>query len=135
MAQLIAQVFTAELGNDYLGQGDDGARLPAAAGRLVMATDAHVVSPLFFPGGDIGSLAVHGTLNDVSVMGARPLYLAAAFVLEEGFPIADLARIVASMARACREAGGAGRHGRHQGRRIRQGGRGLHHDDRSRGGP
>ncbi len=105
MAQLIAQVFTAELGNDYLGQGDDGARLPAAAGRLVMATDAHVVSPLFFPGGDIGSLAVHGTLNDVSVMGARPLYLAAAFVLEEGFPIADLARIVASMARACREAG------------------------------
>jgi hydrogenase expression/formation protein HypE len=70
-----------------------------------MATDAHVVSPLFFPGGDIGSLAVHGTINDVAVMGARPLYLAAAFILEEGFALADLARIVASMATAAREAG------------------------------
>src|SRR5574343_480348 len=90
---------------------DDGARycctvLPATGeGRLVMATDAHVVSPLFFPGGDIGCLSVHGTINDVAVMGARPLYLAASFILEEGFPLADLARIVQSMAAAAREAG------------------------------
>ena len=70
-----------------------------------MTTDAHVIAPLFFPGGDIGSLAVHGAINDVAMAGARPLYLSAAFVLEEGFPLADLDRIVASMARASREAG------------------------------
>ncbi|MEN9316533.1 MAG: hydrogenase expression/formation protein HypE [Pseudomonadota bacterium] len=105
MQQLIAQVFARELDNVWLSQGDDGARLPGCDARLVMATDAHVVSPLFFPGGDIGALSVHGTINDVAVMGARPLWLAAGFVLEEGFPLADLARIVASMARASREAG------------------------------
>lgn len=105
MGQLIRQVFAAELGNDYLGQGDDGARLPRCAGELVMTTDAHVVSPLFFPGGDIGALAAHGTINDVAVMGARPLYLSAAFILEEGLPLADLRRAVRSMAAACREAG------------------------------
>ncbi|MCK9284084.1 MAG: hydrogenase expression/formation protein HypE [Rhodocyclaceae bacterium] len=105
MAQLIEQIFARELHNDYLAQGDDGARLPSAHGKLVMATDAHVVSPLFFPGGDIGCLAVHGTINDVAMMGATPLYLAASFILEEGFPFADLTRIVASMAAASREAG------------------------------
>ena len=75
------------------------------AGRLVIATDSHVVSPLFFPGGDIGCLAVHGTVNDVAMSGAKPLYLAATFVLEEGLPLADLKRIVASMAAASRAAG------------------------------
>ena len=70
-----------------------------------MATDCHVVSPLFFPGGDIGCLAVHGTINDVAMCGARPLHLAAGFIVEEGFALADLARIVASMAAAAREAG------------------------------
>jgi hydrogenase expression/formation protein HypE len=105
MAQLIRELFVREFANEYLAQGDDGARLGRAAGRLVVATDAHVVTPLFFPGGDIGSLSVNGTINDVAVMGARPLYLAASFVLEEGFPLADLARIVASMGRASREAG------------------------------
>jgi hydrogenase expression/formation protein HypE len=105
MAQLIEELFARRLGNEYLAQGDDGARLPVVNGRLVMSTDAHVVSPLFFPGGDIGCLSVHGTINDVAVMGARPLYLAAGFVLEEGFPLADLARIVDSMAAASREAG------------------------------
>lgn len=106
MAQLIGELFAKYLGNEYLGQGDDGAVLPMPGeGKLVMATDAHVVSPLFFPGGDIGCLAVHGTVNDVAVMGARPLYLAAAFVLEEGLPLADLARIVQSMAEAARAAG------------------------------
>jgi hydrogenase expression/formation protein HypE len=104
MAQLIEQLFARELTNDFLAQGDDGARLADPRGRLVMATDAHVVSPLFFPGGDIGCLSVHGTINDVAVMGAKPLYLAASFILEEGYPLAELARIVASMARAARAA-------------------------------
>ncbi|WP_114648948.1 hydrogenase expression/formation protein HypE [Pseudothauera hydrothermalis] len=107
MTQLIEELFARALANDYLGQGDDGAVLPAPAPgeRLVLATDAHVVSPLFFPGGDIGALAVHGTINDVAVMGARPLYLTASFILEEGFPLADLARIVHSMAAAAHAAG------------------------------
>ncbi|HEY0719961.1 MAG TPA: hydrogenase expression/formation protein HypE [Gammaproteobacteria bacterium] len=105
MAQLIAELFSAALGNEYLAQGNDGALLPAVSGRLVMATDSHVVSPLFFPGGDIGALAVHGTINDVAMMGARPLYLAASFILEAGFPLSDLQRIVDSMAHASREAG------------------------------
>ena len=104
MAQLIEELFAAELGNAYLAQGNDGALLPPPNGRLVMSTDSHVVSPLFFPGGDIGSLSVHGTINDIAVMGAKPLYLAAAFILEEGFALADLRRIVASMASAAREA-------------------------------
>lgn len=105
MAQLITELFAAAFDNAYLAQGNDGATLPKAEGRLVMATDAHVVSPLFFAGGDIGCLSVHGTINDVAVMGAMPLYLSASFILEEGFPLADLKRIVESMARAAREAG------------------------------
>jgi len=105
MAQLITGLFAAAFNNEYLAQGNDGALLPPATGRLVIATDSHVVSPLFFAGGDIGCLSVHGTVNDVAVMGATPLYLAASFILEEGFPLADLKRIVESMARASREAG------------------------------
>jgi hydrogenase expression/formation protein HypE len=105
MAQLIDELFARAFDNAMLRQGNDGAVLPPPAGRVVMATDCHVVSPLFFPGGDIGCLSVHGTINDVAVMGARPLYLAAGFVLEEGFPLADLKRIVESMAAASREAG------------------------------
>jgi hydrogenase expression/formation protein HypE len=105
MAQLIDQLFARALGNTYLAEGNDGARLPACPHKLVMSTDAHVVSPLFFPGGDIGCLSVHGTINDIAVMGATPLYLAASFVLEEGFPLAELARIVDSMAAAATAAG------------------------------
>ena len=105
MLQLISELFARPLGNEYLAQGDDGACLPAAQGRLVVSTDSHVVSPLFFPGGDIGCLSVHGTVNDVAVMGATPLYLAAGFILEEGFALSDLARIVESMAQAARTAG------------------------------
>jgi len=106
MAQLIEELFARYLGNEYLAQGDDGALLPAqGAGKLVMATDCHVVSPLFFPGGDIGCLSVHGTINDVAVMGAKPLWLSAGFILEEGFKLADLARIVQSMADAALAAG------------------------------
>ena len=105
MAQLITELFAAAFANSYLAQGNDGAVLPAASGRLVMSTDSHVVSPLFFAGGDIGCLSVHGTINDVAMMGATPLYLSAAFILEEGFLLADLKRIVDSMACAARDAG------------------------------
>ena len=105
MVQLITDLFARHLGNEFLAQGNDGTCLPQAAGRLVVSTDSHVVSPLFFPGGDIGGLSVHGTVNDVAVMGATPLYLTAGFILEEGFPLADLARIVESMARAAKAAG------------------------------
>ncbi|HEX4915559.1 MAG TPA: hydrogenase expression/formation protein HypE [Vicinamibacterales bacterium] len=106
-AQLIEELFGRALDNPFLRQGDDGVRLPSLppGHQLVVATDGHVISPLFFPGGDIGSLAVHGTVNDVAMMGATPLYLAASFILEEGFPLADLKRIAESMARAAREAG------------------------------
>ena len=106
MAQLIEELFASHLGNEYLAQGDDGALLPGSgAGRLVLATDSHVVSPLFFPGGDIGCLSVHGTINDVAVMGARPLWLSAGFIIEEGFKLGELARIVQSMAAAAKAAG------------------------------
>ncbi len=105
MQQLIRELFAVALDNPWLAQGNDGACFALPAGRVVMATDSHVIAPLFFPGGDIGSLAVHGTLNDVAMNGARPCYLSAAFILEEGFPLADLQRIVASMAAASREAG------------------------------
>ncbi|MBK8509865.1 MAG: hydrogenase expression/formation protein HypE [Candidatus Competibacteraceae bacterium] len=104
MAHLIEDLFLAAFDNDWLRAQDDCAQFAVPAGRLVMATDSHVVSPLFFPGGDIGCLSVHGTLNDVAMAGARPLYLAASFILEEGFPLADLARVVESMARAARQA-------------------------------
>ncbi|HHI71843.1 MAG TPA: hydrogenase expression/formation protein HypE [Rhodobacteraceae bacterium] len=105
MAQLIEELFVAHFDNEMLSAMNDQATFAVQAGRMVMATDGHVVSPLFFPGGDIGSLSVHGTINDVAMSGARPLYLSAGFILEEGFPLADLERIVASMAQAASEAG------------------------------
>jgi hydrogenase expression/formation protein HypE len=101
--QLVDELFVRAFDNAWLRQGNDQAAFEIGAGRIVMATDAHVVSPLFFPRGDIGCLAVHGTINDVAMSGARPLYLAATFVLEEGFPLADLRRVVESMAVASRE--------------------------------
>jgi hydrogenase expression/formation protein HypE len=105
-AQLVDELFLPAFDNDYLRQGHDSALLPfPAGGRLVMSTDGHVISPLFFPGGDIGCLSVHGTLNDVAMSGALPLYLAASFILEEGFPLRDLKRIVDSMAAAAQQAG------------------------------
>ena len=97
-AQLVDELFVHAFDNEWLRAQNDSAPDRDAAGALVIATDAHVVSPLFFPGGDIGCLAVHGTINDVAMSGAVPLYLAATFVLEEGFPLADLKRIVPSMA-------------------------------------
>ncbi len=105
MAQLIDELFVKHLDNDLLRQANDQASFSVPAGRMVMSTDGHVISPLFFPGGDIGSLAVHGTINDVAMSGAKPLYLSSGFILEEGFPLADLERIVVSMARAAVTAG------------------------------
>jgi len=105
MAQLIEELFAQAFANEWLAQGNDNALFAPPAGRMVIATDSHVVSPLFFPGGDIGCLSVHGTINDVAMAGARPLYLAASFILEEGFPLGDLRRIVKSMAAASRDAG------------------------------
>lgn len=104
MAQLIDELFLAAFDNQWLRTQDDCAQFNMPTGRVVMATDSHVVSPLFFPGGDIGCLSVHGTINDVAMAGAQPLYLAASFILEEGLPLADLQRIVASMAQAAQIA-------------------------------
>ncbi len=105
MAQLIEELFVKHFDNELLAQGNDQAMFNAPKGRMVMSVDGHVVSPLFFPGGDIGSLSVHGTINDVAMSGAKPLYLSAGFILEEGFALADLERIVVSMAKAAKEAG------------------------------
>ncbi|MDR3461445.1 MAG: hydrogenase expression/formation protein HypE [Beijerinckiaceae bacterium] len=105
MAQLIAGIFHEAFANEWLAQGNDQSVFSVPAGRMAMTTDAYVVSPLFFPGGDIGSLAVHGTINDLAMSGARPLYLSASFILEEGFPLADLQRIARSMGEASRAAG------------------------------
>ena len=104
---LIEQVFLPAFANPTLSRLEDqatlGVNMPPGA-RLAFTTDSFVVRPLFFPGGDIGRLAVCGTVNDLAVGGAKPLYLSAAFILEEGLPIADLERVVASMRRACDEA-------------------------------
>ncbi len=107
MKRIIDEVFLAAYGSEELRQGDDAAVLPApAAGeRLAFSTDSFVVTPHFFPGGDIGRLAICGTVNDVATSGARPLYLSCSFVLEEGFPLDDLRRICASMAECAAEAG------------------------------
>ena len=105
MGQLIEDIFHAAFDNDWLRAGNDQSAFDVAAGRMVMTTDAYVVSPIFFPGGDIGSLAVNGTINDIAMAGARPLYLSASFIIEEGFPLADLKRVAASMGEASRAAG------------------------------
>lgn len=104
-AQLIEQIFIAAFDNEWLLQKNDQACFPTQQGRMVMSTDAHVISPLFFPGGNIGDLSVHGTVNDLAMAGAWPTYLSASFILEEGFPLRDLKTIVESMANAAREAG------------------------------
>lgn len=106
MAELISSIFKDAFGNELLEQGNDQASFPTpSGGRMVMTTDGYVVSPIFFPGGDIGSLAVHGTVNDLAMAGARPLYLSASYIIEEGFPFGDLKRIADSMGAAARAAG------------------------------
>lgn len=102
---LIKDVMWPAFANDILGQMHDGAQLTINGARLAFSTDSYVVKPLFFPGGDIGKLAVCGTVNDVAMNGAVPLYLSVGFVLEEGFPMESLERIVASMEKAAKEAG------------------------------
>jgi hydrogenase expression/formation protein HypE len=104
-ADLLRQFFLPAFSNPALDLLNDQAVLDAQGVRLAFTTDAFVVSPLFFPGGDIGRLAVNGTINDLAMCGAMPLALSGAFILEEGFPLADLQRVIASMAEACREAG------------------------------
>jgi hydrogenase expression/formation protein HypE len=104
-AQLLRSVFLPALGNPLLDALEDQATVALGRGRVAFTTDSFVVRPLFFPGGDIGRLAVCGTVNDLAVGGAEPRFLAAAFILEEGLPLADLRRIVASMRAACDEAG------------------------------
>ena len=107
MKRIIDDVFFEAYAGEELRRGDDAAVLPGLqpGERLAFSTDSFVVSPHFFPGGDIGRLAVCGTVNDVATSGARPLYLSCGFILEEGYPIADLRRICASMAEAAAEAG------------------------------
>jgi hydrogenase expression/formation protein HypE len=104
-AQLMRDVFLPAFSNPILARLDDQATLEIGGARLAFTTDSFVVKPLFFPGGDIGSLAVHGTINDLAMGGARPLYLSVAFILEEGFPFAQLRRIVDSLAAAASSAG------------------------------
>jgi hydrogenase expression/formation protein HypE len=105
MQKLIHEVFLEAFSNSYLTALQDSAVLPAQDGRLAMTTDSYVVQPLFFPGGDIGSLAVHGTINDLAMMGASPRYLSAGFILEEGLPIATLKQVVSSMAKTAQDCG------------------------------
>jgi len=104
-ADLIEKVFLPAFGNPVLNKLDDQAVLQIDGARLAFTTDSFVVTPIFFPGGDIGTLAVNGTVNDLAMSGARPLYLAAAFILEEGLPSEDLQRVVHSMRDAAHTAG------------------------------
>jgi hydrogenase expression/formation protein HypE len=104
-ADLFRDVFFPAFHNPVLGKADDQAILEVGGARLAFTTDSFVVKPIFFRGGDIGSLAVHGTVNDLAVGGATPLFLSAAFILEEGFPIESLRRVVSSMREAALQAG------------------------------
>lgn len=104
-ADLVARLFLPRFANPYLDRLDDQAVVEVGGVRVAFTTDTFVVRPLFFPGGDIGRLAVNGTVNDLAMAGARPLYLSAGFILEEGLPLADLERVLDSMQAACREAG------------------------------
>src|SRR5215469_7710331 len=104
-AGLLRDIFLPAFANPLLSRLEDQAVFEIAGARLAFTTDSFVVKPLFFRGGDIGSLAVHGTVNDLAMGGARPLALSAAFILEEGFALADLKRVVDSMAKAAARAG------------------------------
>lgn len=105
MHQLIEEIFLSAFGNPILNRRTDSAILPAPGGKLAFTTDSYVVRPLFFPGGDIGSLAIHGTVNDLAMAGARPQFLSVGFILEEGLPMETLRRVVLSMKKAAAQAG------------------------------
>jgi len=102
--ELISKLFLKYLDNPILGSLEDSAVLPNQPGKLAFSTDSYVVDPLFFPGGNIGTLAVHGTVNDLAMRGARPLCLSLGLILEEGFPLQDLERIIISIADCCKSA-------------------------------
>jgi hydrogenase expression/formation protein HypE len=104
-AELVREVFLPALHNPILDRLDDQGIFAIGDQRVAMTTDSFVVKPLFFPGGDIGSLAVHGTVNDLAMCGAKPLFLSVAFIIEEGFAVEELRRIVSSLHRAADEAG------------------------------
>ena len=101
---LVEELFLPFFANDLLRALDDSAVIPAQAQRIAFTTDAYVVKPLFFPGGDIGRLAICGTVNDLAMAGARPVAISASFILEEGLPIEDLEQVLASMKEAAKEA-------------------------------
>lgn len=103
--ELIENVFRSGFSNRYLDAMHDGAIVPAGNCRIAMSTDSYVISPLFFPGGDIGSLSVHGTVNDLCMCGARPAFLSVAMIIEEGLPVDELRRVVASMQEAAARSG------------------------------
>ena len=103
--ELVASLFAKTFHNPFLQPLDDSAVIPLERVRWAFTTDSYVVTPIFFPGGDIGKLAVCGTVNDLSMSGARPLFLSAGFIIEEGFPFSSLRRIVDSMQRTAEEAG------------------------------
>lgn len=105
MRDLVEGLFVEYLRNPLLEQLEDQAVFEIGQARVAFTTDSYVVDPIFFPGGDIGKLAVHGTVNDLAMSGARPLYLSAGFILEEGFPVDDLRKILESMREAATEAG------------------------------
>ena len=105
MHRLLNSVFLPAFANPALMAQHDGAALSIDGARLAFTTDSFVVRPLFFPGGDIGTLAVNGTVNDLAMCGARPLYLSAGFILEEGLPLETLQRVVESMQQAAEAAG------------------------------
>lgn len=105
MHQLLENVFGQAFGNPILDTRHDSAQFTVPPGRLAMTTDSYVVRPIFFPGGDIGSLAVHGTVNDLAMSGARPLYLSCGFIIEEGLPMETLWRVVTAMRDAAKKCG------------------------------
>ena len=102
--QLIQKMFLSQFDNDMLQQEHDGAIFEIGKQRFAFSTDSYVVDPIFFPGGDIGDLAVNGTVNDISMCGAKPLYISAGFIIEEGFEMEDLWRVVLSMKEAAKRA-------------------------------
>ncbi len=103
--ELVNDIFLSRLENDFLRKLDDSAVVELSGNNFAMTTDSYVVDPIFFPGGNIGSLAVHGTVNDLAMQGAHPLYLTLGIILEEGFPMEDLTRIIDSVAEASQESG------------------------------
>jgi hypothetical protein len=134
-AELIRDLFLPAFQNPVLARLYDQAIVYVNGQRLAITTDSFVVKPLFFPGGDIGSLAVHGTVNDLAMGGATPLFLSAAFIIEEGFSMEGAPAGGEFAAAGSGRGGRASRYRRYQGRRKRQGRRAVHQHDRNWSGP